>query len=126
MPDADLIRLASEEFTRIGLAPRAAIRDACVVRQPKAYPVYDDQYQNHVQAIRNELSSRYTNLHSIGRNGMHRYNNQDHSMMTALLTVKNILAGRQIYDTWGVNEDAEYHEETSTSGLRAVPAKLSA
>ena len=62
------------------------------------------------EAIRDELETAYPTLHLIGRNGMHRYNNQDHAMMTAMLTVQNIIAGKRVYDTWCVNEDAEYHE----------------
>jgi protoporphyrinogen oxidase len=124
--DAELIHLAKREFAQIGLAPKAAIHDGCVVRQPKAYPVYDADYQNHIETFRQEVESSYPNLHLVGRNGMHKYNNQDHSMMTALLTARNILAGGPIYDVWSVNEDAEYHEEQSASGLRAVPVRLSA
>jgi len=60
--------------------------------------------------MREELEEKYPTLHLVGRNGMHRYNNQDHAMMTAMLTVRNIEAGERIYDTWQVNEDAEYHE----------------
>ena len=81
-----------------------------VVRQEKAYPVYDDDYEANVQAMRAELEEKHPTLHLVGRNGMHRYNNQDHAMMTAMLTVENILAGKRVYDTWCVNEDAEYHE----------------
>ena len=81
-----------------------------MVRQEKAYPVYDDDYEANVQAMRAELEEKHPSLHLVGRNGMHRYNNQDHAMMTAMLTVENILAGKRVYDTWCVNEDAEYHE----------------
>jgi protoporphyrinogen oxidase len=104
-----------------------------VVRQKKAYPVYDDDYADHVATIRNELETRYPNLHLVGRNGMHKYNNQDHAMMTAMLCVKNILAGAPVYDLWRVNQDAEYHEAgdraatpSSTSGLREVPKRITA
>ena len=109
--DQDLIKLASDEIVQLGLAEREDILDGVVVRQPKAYPVYDDTYQEHVETIRAELDDRYPNLHLVGRNGMHKYNNQDHAMMTAMLTVQNILAGRREYDVWCVNQDAEYHEE---------------
>ncbi len=124
--DEDLARLASEELARIGLAARSEVRDACVVRQAKAYPVYDEHYQRHVESLRSEIEARCPRLHLAGRNGMHKYNNQDHSMMTALLTARNILAGRKVYDVWQVNEDASYHEEhsPSVSGLRAVPVRL--
>ena len=84
--------------------------DGVVVRQPKAYPVYDDAYRAHVNALRLEIESRFPTLHLVGRNGMHKYNNQDHAMMTAMLTVENILAGARKFDVWNVNEDAEYHE----------------
>ena len=129
--DADLIALASEELVRLRLAERADIVDGSVVRQKKAYPVYDDAYAANVEAVRAEIESRYPNLHLVGRNGMHKYNNQDHAMMTALLTVENILEGRAHYDTWLVNQDAEYHEageqgvSTSLEGLRAVPRRVS-
>ena len=101
-----------------------------MVRQPKAYPVYDDDYAKHVQTIRNELEENYPNLHLVGRNGMHKYNNQDHAMMTAMLCVQNILAGKPIYDLWCVNQDAEYHEagtageQPGASGLRMVPTLI--
>ena len=78
---------------------------------PKAYPVYDDVYQHHLAVIRGWLAP-LANLELAGRNGMHKYNNQDHSMMTALLAARNIL-GMGRYDTWKVNTDAEYHEEGS-------------
>jgi protoporphyrinogen oxidase len=103
-----------------------------VVRQEKAYPVYDDHYRENVEAIRNELESAYPTLHLVGRNGMHRYNNQDHAMMTAMLTVRNIEAGRRTYDIWAVNEDAEYHEagdegaEAALASERLVPKRLKA
>ena len=95
--------------------------DAAVVRQEKAYPVYDDRYREHVAAIRDEIERRFPTLHLVGRNGMHRYNHQDHAMMTAMLAVRNILAGERRYDLWAVNEDAEYHE-AGTSGQFAALA----
>ena len=101
--------LATRELVQIGLARREDVVDGCVVRQPKAYPVYDDAYARHVATLRAELQ-RYPNLHLVGRNGMHKYNNQDHAMMTAMLTVENIAAGRQVYDVWRVNQDALYLE----------------
>ena len=113
------------------MAARSDVLDGCVVRQRKAYPVYDDEYTRHVETIREEIEQRYPNLHVVGRNGMHKYNNQDHAMMTAMLTVENILADKQIFDVWQVNQDAEYHEsgmageQTSISGLRLVPGKAS-
>ncbi len=95
----------------------------CVVRQPKAYPVYDDGYRENVAMIRLDLEYSYPTLHLVGRNGMHKYNNQDHAMMTAMLTARNILAGERLYDAWNVNEDAEYHEagvSGATEALRSL------
>lgn len=115
--DPELIAMAESEIGRIGLAEPEEVVDACVVRQPKAYPVYDDRYRDNLAMIRLDLKSSYPTLHLVGRNGMHKYNNQDHAMMTAMLTARNILAGEQLYDTWDVNEDAEYHE-AGASGIR--------
>jgi protoporphyrinogen oxidase len=125
-PDADLVTLAKVELARIGLARPEDIRDGCVVRQMKAYPVYDDHYADHVATIRTEIAAKFPNLHLVGRNGMHKYNNQDHAMMTAMLAVENIRAGRPVYDLWAVNGDAEYHEggQAGATGLRAVPTRV--
>src|SRR5260370_17119880 len=81
-----------------------------VVRQPKAYPVYDDSYRDHMAMIRRDLEQSYPSLHLIGRNGMPKYNNQDHAMMTAMLPARNILAGERIHDNSQANEPAAYHE----------------
>jgi len=108
--DNELIKLAKQEIQKVNLAASADVIDGCVIRQPKAYPVYDDAYQQHVSTIRKALDENYPTLHLVGRNGMHKYNNQDHAMMTAMLTAKNILAGERKYDVWAVNQDAEYHE----------------
>ena len=110
MEDADLIALATRELEALGLAQLGDVVDGAVVRQPKAYPVYDDDYKHRRQAIKQALESYCPNLHVVGRNGMHQYNNQDHSMKTAMLTARNILAGKQLYDVWQVNQDAEYIE----------------
>lgn len=110
MPDQDLIALARRELGRTGLARPETVVDGCVVRQPKAYPFYDRDYAAHVLTIRDEIERRYPQLHLVGRNGMHRYNNQDHAMMTGILAARNIAAGKQVYDLWAVNQDAEYHE----------------
>jgi protoporphyrinogen oxidase len=98
------------EIQKVNLAATVDVVDGCVIRQPKAYPVYDDAYQQHVNTIRKALDENCPTLHLVGRNGMHKYNNQDHAMMTAMLTAKNILAGERKYDVWAVNQDAEYHE----------------
>jgi len=133
MSDPDLVELGKRELQQIGLASAADVVDGCVVRQPKAYPVYDDGYARNVETIRREIEARFPTLHLVGRNGMHKYNNQDHAMMTAMLCVKNILAGGPVYDLWRVNEDAEYHEAGDRgaqgqggTGLRVVPQRVSA
>jgi protoporphyrinogen oxidase len=110
MSDHDLVELATQEMKILGLLDPGKVKGGAVVRQEKAYPVYDEDYAANVEAMRRELEDKHPALHLVGRNGMHRYNNQDHAMMTAMLTVENILAGERVYDTWCVNEDAEYHE----------------
>jgi protoporphyrinogen oxidase len=129
MSDADLVELGRREIDAIGLVAGDKVVDGCVVRMPKAYPVYDNTYQQHLAVIRDWLR-RLPNLELAGRNGMHKYNNQDHSMMTALLAARNIL-GLGTFDTWKVNTDAEYHEEDSGSeskpGVgRAIPRRIEA
>ena len=130
--DADLIALATRELAQLGLCRAEQVTGGAVVRQEKAYPVYDDSYRDNVEALRVELETRYPTLHMVGRNGMHRYNNQDHAMMTAMLTVKNIVAGERIYDVWNVNEDAEYHESgnegerAALASVRQVPGRVAA
>jgi protoporphyrinogen oxidase len=119
-PDADLIALAKREIAKIGLVAEKDVTDGCVVRQAKAYPVYDEDYREHVATIRRDLEGSYPTLHLVGRNGMHKYNNQDHAMMTAMLTARNILADERIYDTWQVNEDAEYHEAGAAGAHEAL------
>ena len=128
--DADLIALAKHEIGRIGLIDAADVVDACVVRQAKAYPVYDQSYRDNVAMIRRDLATSYPTLHLVGRNGMHKYNNQVHAMMTAMLSAQNILAGERRYDVWAVNEDAEYHEagspgiEEALRSERMVPQRI--
>ena len=128
--DKDLIELAKQEIDRIGLMKASDVVDASVVRQPKAYPVYDESYARNVEVIRLELATRFAGLHLVGRNGMHKYNNQDHAMMTGLLTALNICAGKSVYDVWEVNEDAEYGEsgisgaQEALKSERLVPRKV--
>jgi protoporphyrinogen oxidase len=130
MSDQDLIALATREVAKVGLISATDVIDGCVVRQPKAYPVYDDAYREHMATIRQDLELSYPSLHLIGRNGMHKYNNQDHAMMTAMLAARNILAGQRLYDVWNVNEDAEYHEageadvQSALDSVRLVPEKV--
>ena len=126
--DAELIALASRELAQIGLGEANGVLDGCVVRQRKAYPVYDDYFAENVAIIRQEIEQNYPGLHLVGRNGMHKYNNQDHAMMTAMLTVENIIAGKRLYDVWQVNQDAEYHEtaggdQAGASGERSAPSR---
>jgi protoporphyrinogen oxidase len=120
MPDNELIKLASSEMDKLGLAPAGAAVDGAVVRMPKAYPVYDAGYAKRLECIRNWLDN-FRNLHAIGRNGLHRYNNQDHSMLTAMLAVRNILG--EEHDTWAVNTDCEYHERAA-GGSKLPPGRL--
>jgi protoporphyrinogen oxidase len=129
MRDDDLVALAKDELSRLGICPPAEVFDGVVVRQRKAYPVYDDSYQEHVKVVREYLARELPNLFLAGRNGMHKYNNQDHSMMTALLVARNIAAGSPL-DPWKVNADAVYHEdirvgERDLTG-RLVPERVAA
>ena len=107
--DEELIRRATREVAQIGLVQPHEVIDGAVVRVPKAYPVYDQDFEGHLATIRQYVDG-IDNLQLIGRNGMHKYNNQDHSMVTAMLAVENIFGAR--HDLWAVNADAEYHEET--------------
>jgi protoporphyrinogen oxidase len=123
--DEDLIRLADEELIQLGLVTPGHVIDGTVIRQAKAYPVYDENYEERVALFRGWLQKNMPELHLVGRNGMHKYNNQDHAMMTALLAAENILAGEMKWDIWQVNQDAQYHEsgEDRTLALseRLVP-----
>ena len=118
MPDAELIPLGKQELERIGLARASDIADGCVFRVPKAYPVYDATYREHLDTVR-EFVDGLENLQTIGRNGLHRYNNQDHAMLTGLLAVRN-LAGGERHDLWSVNTEQEYHEEVGVAEAEAV------
>ncbi len=111
MSDKDLIELGTRELELIGIAKAGDVEDGSIVRMPKAYPVYDADYQKALTYIR-EFLDGFQNLQVVGRNGMHRYNNQDHSMLTAMLAVENIQGAR--HDLWQVNVEQEYHEETSS------------
>ncbi|MDH4018336.1 MAG: NAD(P)/FAD-dependent oxidoreductase [Xanthomonadales bacterium] len=126
--DEDLIRLADEELIQLGLVTPGHVIDGTVIRQPRAYPVYDENYEERVALFRSWLDKNRPGLHLVGRNGMHKYNNQDHAMMTALLAAENIIAGEQLWDIWRVNEDAEYHEigedRTLAFSERQVPRQV--
>jgi len=117
MKDEDLIQLAIKEIEQLGLVPKETLGEGYVVRMPKAYPVYDLDYSTNVDLIKNWLQKEHKNIYPIGRNGMHKYNNQDHSMITAVQSVRNILGERN--DIWSINVEDDYHEESSTG--RAAP-----
>jgi protoporphyrinogen oxidase len=110
MPDRDLLALAAEELARIGIIEPSAVLDGTVIRMPKTYPAYFGSYDR-FDVIRQYLDG-FANLFLVGRNGMHRYNNQDHSMLTAMVAVDNILAGRSDKaNIWNVNTEQDYHEK---------------
>ncbi len=122
----DVIEGGQNDLEQIGLGKATEVTDGYVVRQPKAYPVYNNTYKDNIEIVRNSLKS-YPGLYLVGRNGMHKYNNQDHSMMTAMLASENINAGKELYDLWNVNQDAEYHEHGERGveeGGRLIPQKL--
>jgi hypothetical protein len=108
-PDEELIELGKRELDKIGMARPKDIEDGCVVRVSHTYPVYDSGYEDHLSVVR-EFVSTLDNLQTIGRNGLHRYNNQDHSMLTGMLAVRNMVLGEK-NDLWSVNAEQEYHEE---------------
>jgi protoporphyrinogen oxidase len=108
MPDEDLIQLASKELELVGLTRGARIEKGAVYREKKAYPVYNENYQKHINVIREYLKG-IENLYTVGRNGLHKYNNMDHSMLTALMAVENIYGAN--HDIWSANSDSSYQEE---------------
>jgi len=110
--DDELIYLAKREAAHIGLVAVSDIADACVVRQLKAYPIYDDDHRHNMAMIRLDLETHYPTLHLVGRNGMHKDNSLDHAMMTAILTARNILADARIHDVWNIGEAAVTAENT--------------
>jgi protoporphyrinogen oxidase len=116
-PDADLVEQAKQELERLGLVPAALVEAGYVVRMPKAYPMYDGTYKANVEVLRRWIGDNVPNVFPVGRNGMHKYNNQDHSMYTAMLSVENIFGAD--HDVWSVNVEAEYHEEKSEEGATA-------
>ena len=129
MPDSELVKLGTSELVKLGMCRADEVEGGVVVRQPKAYPVYDETYKQQVAVVRDYVQAHLTNLQLVGRNGMHHYNNQDHSMMTALLAARNIALGTH-FDPWKVNTEAEYHEEArpedeDTSG-RLMPTRIPA
>ncbi|MBX3284264.1 MAG: NAD(P)/FAD-dependent oxidoreductase [Actinobacteria bacterium] len=118
--DDFLIERAKGELETLGLAHIDEVIEGYVVRQAKAYPIYDDRYRANVDVLRAWLAEHATNVHPVGRNGMFRYNNQDHSMFTAMLTVENIVTGTT-HDVWEVNVEEEYHETKATEPVVRPP-----
>ena len=134
MSDAELLDLGRRELVALGICRPDEVKAGMVHRQPKAYPVYDAHYLDHLAVIREWLARALPNLWLVGRNGMHHYNNQDHSMMTGILVARNIATGSR-YDPWLVNSDAEYQEEERAGevpgglgigrdGGRSVPQRI--
>ncbi len=123
MPDADLIALGTKEMAMLGLIDPTKVVDGTVVRMQKAYPIYDGEYRAHLDTVRTFLDP-IPNLHLVGRNGMHKYNNQDHSMLTSMMTVWNMQGAA--HDVWTVNTDYEYHEEQRLEAPKAAGAAAAA
>jgi protoporphyrinogen oxidase len=112
MQDDELIEFASQEISKINIVPHHAIVKGYVVRVPKAYPVYDGEYSDSLSTIRSYLNQNFPTIYPVGRNGMHRYNNQDHSMLTAIFAAENIVSNSN-YNLWDVNVESSYHESGS-------------
>ncbi|MCA8880213.1 MAG: NAD(P)/FAD-dependent oxidoreductase [Rhodobacteraceae bacterium] len=106
--DAELRELAGQELEELGLSTHEHVVDAAIIRQPKAYPVYDGEYQEALTVIKGWIET-LDNFQTVGRNGLHRYNNQDHSMLSAMFAARNILGAK--HDLWSVNVERSYHEE---------------
>ncbi|MCL4293748.1 MAG: FAD-dependent oxidoreductase, partial [Acidimicrobiia bacterium] len=111
------VEQAKGELERLGLGDASRVEAGYVVRVPKAYPVYDEHYSGYVDVLRRWLEENASNVFPVGRNGMHRYNNQDHSMFTAMLAVENVFGAH--HDVWSVNVEEEYHEEKTPAGSEA-------
>ena len=128
--DSQILEIAKNDLRKIKIIDINKISDFKVVRQEKAYPVYDDNYKQSVFKVVEELNKKFETMHMVGRNGMHKYNNQDHAMMSSILTVNNILNNKKINDPWMINIDAEYHEEKkdqieALKSVREYPKKIS-
>ena len=124
MADDDLVELGKQELTKIGLlADPSLVEAGYVVRMPKAYPMYDETYKQNIEVMRRWLEANAPNVYPVGRNGMHKYNNQDHSMYTAMLSVENILGAD--HDIWTVNVEAAYHEEAEQAGDKTAASSSS-
>src|SRR4029079_10079860 len=121
--DEDLIRQAASELEQLGLAKASDVFDGAVIRMPKAYPIYDSTYRDHLNVVRGYIDPISTR-HTVGRNGMHKYNNQDHSMLTAMMALWNMQGAS--HDVWAVNTDFDYHEEQKLDASSVQPAAASA
>ena len=121
LPDRDLATMASKELSELGFCAMGDVVDSFVVRQPMAYPVYNEDYASALRVIRKSLG-RFENLYTIGRNGMHRYNNMDHSMLTGILTARNLLGAK--HNLWEVNEEESYLEEEKPRAKLFLSEKL--
>jgi protoporphyrinogen oxidase len=120
-PDGDLIDLAARELASIGLiADPSEVVDGCVFRVPKAYPIYDEEYAEALQVVRAYVDG-FDNLRTVGRNGLHRYNNQDHSMVAGQMAARQLLLG-ETGDLWSINTDDEYHEQKVSAAPAPRPA----
>jgi protoporphyrinogen oxidase len=115
MDDGDLIKLAAKELEALNLAKASDVEDGVVIRQAKAYPVYDSEYRQHLQVLQDFLT-KFENLQTVGRNGMHRYNNQDHSMLTGVLAVRNLNGEK--HNLWEVNTERSYYEDFTSDKLK--------
>jgi protoporphyrinogen oxidase len=121
LPDRELATMASKELSELGFCATEEVVDSFVIRQPMAYPLYDDGYASALTVIRNSLG-RFDNLCTIGRNGMHRYNNMDHSMLTGILASRNVLGAH--YNLWEVNEEESYLEEEKSQAKLFLSEKF--
>jgi len=117
--DEDLIKQARREIVQLGIVKEEEITDGTVVRMPKAYPMYDAGWAGQVERIRTYLQNNLPNLQLVGRNGMHKYNNQDHSMMTALCAARNIMGAS--HDLWAINTEPDYQEEGENKPSASEP-----
>jgi protoporphyrinogen oxidase len=117
MSDRELVKMASQELHKLGLANASSVVDGTVIRQPKAYPVYDAEYHEALTVI-SEWVNSFENLQTVGRNGLHRYNNQDHSMLSAMYAVQNIFGAK--HNLWEVNVERSYHEEFEVKRKQAA------
>lgn len=123
MDDKDLMAMAGKELEKIGLAPASSVVDGAIIRQPKAYPVYDSEYADALEEVKNWLV-QLENFQTVGRNGLHRYNNQDHSMLSAMFAARNIMGAS--HDVWNVNVERSYHEEFQTKPYKGRKTKKAA